>query len=288
MAINLQTIKDIRNYIIRELDDLYQPGEAGSISEIVINHITGINRLAQLRDPERPVEKRHTKEIPDICKELKKGKPVQYITGKTIFYNCNIIVRPGVLIPRPETEELVDLIISENPGFSGTIADMATGSGCIAVALAVNLPGSLITATDISQPALATARENAVLNNVKITFVKADILSDEMKIRGKFDIIVSNPPYVRESEKAAMHRNVLDFEPHRALFVPDEYPLIFYRAILGSACTMLNQGGKIYFEINEAMGELMRLLLETYNYRQISLIKDINGKDRIIKGMKDG
>jgi release factor glutamine methyltransferase len=288
MAFNLQTIKDIRKYIAGELKDIYPETEIRSLSEMIILYALDINKISLFSDLKRPVSPPESESIKQLCNELKKGKPIQYVTGETLFYNCTLKVNPDVLIPRPETEELVDLIVRENRGFTGEITDIGTGSGCIAIALAVNLPCSSVTATDISAGALLTAEENARLNNAAINFVRADIFGADKSEIGKPDIIVSNPPYIRESEKLLMHRNVLDFEPHEALFVPDDDPLVYYRAILNAAKIMLKPGSKIYFEINEAMGINLCRLMESYNYTGIQLIKDINGKDRIIKGVKNG
>jgi release factor glutamine methyltransferase len=288
MAFNLQTIKDIRNYITGELKDIYPEKEVQSIFEIVISYTLGINRISILRDPGMKVSEEQIENITAICRELKEGKPVQYITGETTFYNCIINVNPSVLIPRPETEELADLVIKENRGFTGNIIDIGTGSGCIAVALAANIPGASVSATDISVKALETAEKNAVRNNVKINFVHADIFDPEMAKAFNADIIVSNPPYVMESEKMQMHTNVLDYEPHEALFVPDYDQLVFYRAIFDQSRIILNEGGRIYLEINEKSGFQLQKMMESYNYKEISLVRDINGKDRIIKGVKNG
>jgi release factor glutamine methyltransferase len=288
MAFNLQTIKDIRNYITGELKDIYPEKEVQSIFEIVISYTLGINRISILRDPGMKVSEEQIENITAICRELKEGKPVQYITGETTFYNCIINVNPSVLIPRPETEELADLVIKENRGFTGNIIDIGTGSGCIAVALAANIPGASVSATDISVKALETAEKNAVRNNVKINFIHADIFDPEMAKAFNADIIVSNPPYVMESEKMQMHTNVLDYEPHEALFVPDYDQLVFYRAIFDQSRIILNEGGRIYLEINEKSGFQLQKMMESYNYKEISLVRDINGKDRIIKGVKNG
>ena len=191
------------------------------------------------------------------------------------------------LIPRPETEELVDLIVKENPVFTGKILDIGTGSGCIAIALAVNLPLSKITGTDVSEKALAIAAENAIINNVKIRFLKDDIRDTGVPGTENTGIIVSNPPYVLNSEKQRMHINVLNFEPDEALFVPDDDPLRFFRAILNRADTILSRGGRVYFEINETLGKSMLELLESYNYSGLKIFKDINGKDRMMKGTKN-
>lgn len=284
MAFNLQTIRDIRNHISGELKEIYPEEEIQSLFEIMVLHVLGGSKADLLGNPQRRLTNEESGRIMSFCNELKTGKPVQYITGETVFYNCRIRVGPGVLIPRPETEELVDLVLRENRDFSGTITDACTGSGCIAIALARNLPAAGITGLDNTPPALKTASENALLNRVSINFILSDILKNGIADAPKPDIIVSNPPYVRESEKALMHRNVLEFEPHSALFVPDDDPLVFYRAILESGNRVMDRGGRVYFEINEAMGESMVNLMESLNYTGIRVVSDINGRDRIIKG----
>jgi release factor glutamine methyltransferase len=287
MALKIQTIKEIRIYLASELAaSLYEP-ELTSIINIVVREVFGISNLHAFMMNEYPVSGEHQERIINICKELKEGKPIQYVIGETSFYDCRIRLKGIELIPRPETEELVDLIIKENQDFKGAIADIGTGSGCIAIALAANLMGAQVTGIDLSEEALDSARENAILNNVNVAFLHGDILSDDFTLPGPAGIIVSNPPYVRHSEKALMSRNVLDFEPHTALFVPDADPLLFYRAILGKSEKALVPGGIIYFEINEALGIEMRELLEASCYSDINLIKDLNSKDRIIKGRKN-
>jgi release factor glutamine methyltransferase len=287
MAVNIQTIKDIRIYLAKELEEIYQEQEISAITNIIISAVTGITKLHQLYLPQNPVNSKQAVRIIEICKELKTGKPVQYILGETVFYDCTIRVNNATMIPRHETEELVDLIIRENRSFAGNIVDIGTGSGCIAIALAANLPGSLVTGTDISDDALILAKENALLNNVTVSFLKGDIFSFDNETIKKAGIIVSNPPYVRNSEKQFMNRNVIDFEPHLALFVADSEPLVFYDAILNVAEKILIPGGKVYFEINEAKGKSMVSLLESYGYSGIKIVADINSKDRIVKGTKD-
>lgn len=286
MAFNLQTIKDIRNHISGELKEIYPEEEIQSLFEIMMLHVLGGSRAGLLGNPERQLTDEESERILSVCNELRTGKPIQYITGEVIFYNCTIRVWPGVLIPRPETEELVDLVIKENRGFSGEITDACTGSGCIATALALNLPEARVTGVDNSGQVLEAAAENARINGVRVHYILSDILKNGLADAGKPDIIVSNPPYVRESEKALMHRNVLEFEPHEALFVPDNDPLVFYRAILESGSKLQDPGGRVYFEINEAMGKSMTDLMGSFNYRTIGVIRDINGKDRIIKGIR--
>jgi release factor glutamine methyltransferase len=283
MAVKLQTIRDIRNFIASELAGLYSPREIESIAMIVLIHVFKDKTRAQLlSNDEVETGSRKIDIIFRYCRDLKKGKPVQYVTGETEFYGCRLKVRPGVLIPRPETEELVDMVIRENKNLEGKIIDIGTGTGAIAINLALNLPAARVTATDISVRTLRIASENAMINHAHVTFVKADILKSGTKMSGSFDIIVSNPPYVRNSEKLLMNRNVLDFEPHGALFVSDNDPLKFYRAIFNFAEEALSPGGKIYCEINEAMGMQIRKLSELFNYRDIRVLKDINGKDRFL------
>jgi release factor glutamine methyltransferase len=287
MGVNIQTIKDIRNHLLKELEEIYPEQEIKAITSIIIKNIIGITGLHQLYITEKPVTIDQAERIIGICKELKTKKPIQYILGETIFYDCIIRVNNSTLIPRPETEELVALIIKENRGFQGRIVDFGTGSGCIAIALAVNLPAT-VTGIDLSEDALRIARENALLNNVVVSFLKSDIFNFDFEVFSKADIIVSNPPYVRTSEKKFMDRNVIDFEPHQALFVSDSDPLLYYRAILKLAEKILNRGGKVYFEFNEVMGNPMVQLLDSLGYSGIEIVKDLNSKDRIIKGTKDG
>jgi release factor glutamine methyltransferase len=287
MAVKLQTIKDIRNYLASELEGLYTRDETRSIADIILPYVYGVSKIKILSEYNAPVSKETEERIAAICRELKTGKPVQYITGESLFYHCIIKVNPGVLIPRPETEELVDHVVRENKGFHGNIVEVGTGSGCIAIAVALNLPGANVTAVDISQEALQTAAENARLNNATVSFRQYDILDGKPAFPVKADLIISNPPYIRVSEKLQMNRNVLDFEPHNALFVPDSDPLVFYRAIFNMAVYSLSPGGSVYFEINEAMGEQIRQMAESYGYIDISVISDINRKDRIMKGRKN-
>lgn len=287
MAVKLQTIKDIRNYISRELSGLYPRRESLSIADMVIEKIFGTGRMAlMLRENEPLSGSSYQKRVTSYCQRLTAGEPVQYVLGETIFYNCRILLNRHVLIPRPETEELADLVIRENRGAETRIIDFGTGSGCLAVALAVNLPAARVTAVDISTYALKIAARNASVNNAEVEFRHADMLASGLPGLPTAGIFISNPPYVRESEKNLMRINVLGFEPGKALFVPDNDPLRFYRAILNLTPEKLEPGGMVYFEINEAMGEAMRELFEKYDFSEIRIIKDINGKDRFAAGRK--
>ena len=288
MGVNIQTIKDIRFYLLKELEEIYQEPEIRALSNITIKTVIGISRLHSLYMQEQKVSGSQAERIIEICKELKTGKPIQYIIGETIFYDCIIRLDSSTLIPRPETEELVDLIIKENRSFRGSIIDVGTGSGCIAIALAANLPDSSVTGLDISREAISKAQENALLNHVDVSFICSDIFNFDFFPDSRADIIVSNPPYVRNSEKKLINQNVIGFEPHTALFVPDNDPLVFYKAILKEAEKILAPGGKLYFEINEAMGKSMGKLMESFGYSQIKIVADINNKERIINGTRNG
>ncbi|MCU0462180.1 MAG: peptide chain release factor N(5)-glutamine methyltransferase [Bacteroidales bacterium] len=288
MSVNIQTIKEIRFYLTGELARIYPETEINAIANIIIKTLFKTSKLHGLAFHDKRLTHKQAYQVFSICRELKEGKPLQYILGETCFYNCIIKVNNETLIPRPETEEMVDLIIKENKGFRGTILDAGTGSGCIAIALAVNLPGTKITGIDISEGAVKVARENAVINNATVDFLKADIMNFDIKLFKNIDIIVSNPPYVRESEKKQMASNVIDFEPHIALFVPDSEPLKYYLHILKLADEILVTGGRVYFEINEALGGEMNNLLSEYGYYEIMIIRDLNGRERFIKGIRNG
>ena len=287
MGVNIQTIKEIRLYLKEELQGLYPLHEINAISSIIVKDVLKTPHLHNIALPETPVQKKHVQRITRICRELKKGRPLQYILGYTEFYNCTILVDENTLIPRPETEELADMIIRENNRFTGAVLDAGTGSGCIAIALAINLPGTSVTGFDISDGAIKKAIENASLNNAHVTFLVTDIFNPDPRLLSDTGIIVSNPPYIRESEKRHMASNVLGHEPPAALFVPDSDPLIYYRAIIKLASRILVPRGKVYFEINEAMGKQLSELLLTSGFTSVEIIKDLNNKERIIKGIKN-
>ena len=287
MGVKIRTIKDIRFYLAKELNAVYKEPEIRILADILIKTVTGITKLHQLYNNEYRLNDGEAQKVIEFVEELKTGKPIQYIVGETTFYNCTIKLNDSTLIPRPETEELVNLIIRENRGYQGNIIDFGSGSGCIAIALAANLTHSTLTGIEISDDAIKIAQQNAVLNNVKVSFIKGDIFNFDPEEVNKAGIIVSNPPYVRESEKLLMARNVLDFEPPLALFVNDSDPLIYYKAILKLADKILLPGGRLYFEINEMMGKSMILLLKSFDYSEIEILTDLNNKERIIKGRKN-
>jgi release factor glutamine methyltransferase len=288
MGVNIQTIKDIRIFLTRELNGIYTETEIRVLADILIKTATGITKLHHLYNNDTEISAEAYEMIYGFAEELKTGKPIQYIVGETVFYNCLIKVNSSTLIPRPETEELVDLIIKENKGYNGSIIDFGSGSGCITIALAANLPLTKITGVEISDDAILIARENAALNKVNVCFMKGDIFNFDSGTAGKAEIIVSNPPYVKNSEKLQMGKNVLDFEPPQALFVNDSDPLIYYKAIVKLADEILLRGGRLYFEINEMMGNALTTLIKSHGYSDIEIVKDLNDKERIIKCRKNG
>lgn len=279
------TIYTLSRYASRELKDTYKEEEIRSICRFIfmdVFHYTNID--IHIKKHENLSESFADK-FYDIVIRLKQGEPIQYITGTTEFAGLSFSVDPSTLIPRPETEELV-LWIKETVPSKARILDIGTGSGCIAVSLAHFFPDSFVTAIDLSEPALKVARHNALLNGTDIIFKKADIFRYEKEEWDRYDLIVSNPPYVRLSEKSYMQRQVVDFEPSQALFVSDEDPLIYYRKIAEFGCRQLRTGGLLFFEINEALGAESVALLHKYGYSDIELKKDIFGKERFVKGKK--
>jgi release factor glutamine methyltransferase len=221
--------------------------------------------------------------IENIILRLKNAEPIQYILGETEFYGLKLKVNPSVLIPRPETEELVDWIVQSKLPANCNVLDIGAGSGCIALAIKNQLKKAKVSGLDISENAIETARHNALENRLEVDFFQADILNHSDFIDQKFDVVVSNPPYIRESEKPLMHSNVLDFEPEKALFVPDADPLLFYRTIAEFARKYLKKYGSLFFEINENLGTETVGLLADFGFSDIEIRKDINGKNRMVK-----
>jgi protein-(glutamine-N5) methyltransferase, release factor-specific len=274
-------------YIQSELQGLYPETEIKSFSRLIIEKVTGFSRLDIILNKNTQFSVEQQQKVESFIEKLKNFVPIQYILGETEFYGLMFSVNESVLIPRPETEELVDWIRSENTGASKLkILDIGTGSGCIAISLKYEFSDAIIEAFDISDEALATARANAVRNRLDVNFSKVDILECQHFTR-KWDIIVSNPPYVLENEKAEILPNVLDNEPHLALFVPDNDPLLFYRKIAEFAKNHLTEKGKVYFEINRQFGQETVDLLTELGFRDIKLRKDIAGNDRMIRAIVD-
>lgn len=271
-------------YIKNSLEGHYPETEITSLSRIIIEHILHRQFSPLLLEREAGDEDRHT--VQEIVEKLKNREPIQHILGETTFYSLPFHVNRHVLVPRPETEELVELILNDaNKNAELNILDIGTGSGAIAVTLAKHLLNAKIDAWDVSSEAIAKARKNAKRNEVEITLTEIDVFS-ELPVNKQYDIIVSNPPYVLESEKAEMDRNVLDYDPHLALFVSDDDPLIFYRRIAEVAAELLVSSGKLYFEINRSQGANTVKMLEDMGYNHVQLHKDISQCDRMIKASK--
>jgi release factor glutamine methyltransferase len=272
--------------IRKELSGIYNNQEIESVIALIFNKLKGYSRTQLILAKDEPLTDLERSKLDDIISRLKKHEPIQYALGSTAFYGLSFLCAPGVLIPRPETEELVDWIIRENTTLRPTIVDIGTGTGCIAIALQKNIPESHVIACDISPFCLETAAKNAKLNKSDIALFQYDIINNVPAVDfPELDIVVSNPPYVRKSEKLLMEKNVTDFEPELALFVPDENPLIFYEHIAGFARLNLKNGGKLYFEINELFGEECCNMLIEKGFVQVELKKDINGKDRMIRSI---
>lgn len=276
-------------FIRKELKGIFPKAEIESLTALILEKVKGYSRTRLLLSREEELSEDERLEIEKIVSRLKKHEPIQYILGQTEFYALPFYTLPGVLIPRPETEELVQWIIRENRLSSPQILDIGTGSGCIPVALKKNIAQARVTACDLSPLCLQTARRNAELNAVQISFIEFNILNNHPAYDfPPLDVVVSNPPYVRESEKLLMEKNVLEYEPELALFVPDNDPLIFYNRIADFSLTYLKPGGLLYMEINEAMGKKMVEMLQGKGYVNIDLRKDINGRDRMIRAVAPG
>jgi release factor glutamine methyltransferase len=283
------TIKQYRDQFIQELTPIYDAGEAESFFYLTLEAKHQLKRIDLALQPDLVFSKTELETWNLILDQLKKEIPIQYLLGTTHFYGLELEVNPNVLIPRPETEELVDWIIESHQLEIGDkklrILDIGTGSGCIAISLAKNLPNAEVFALDVSDKALATAQKNAELNQVQIQFIHQSILETE-DLGQQFDLIVSNPPYVRDLEKQEIKKNVLDNEPHLALFVADNDALIFYRKIAQLAQKNLSSTGQLYFEINQYLGKEMLDLLQEMNFNNSELRQDIYGNNRMIRCTK--
>lgn len=289
-------LKNYKATFLQELSSLYDEHEIDSFFYIILEKLHGLKRIDLALNPETVMDGTHLKQWKSILSDLKIQKPIQYILGETQFYGLRFEVNENTLIPRPETEELVELIIKEEGREKREegkviILDIGTGSGCIAVSLAKNLPNAEVFAIDVSEKALVIAQKNADINNVKVNFINVDILktndleklpTSNFQLPTSFDIIVSNPPYVRNLEKAEIKPNVLEYEPHLALFVEDTDALLFYRKIAELAMKNLNPNGKLYFEINQYLGKETVELVESFGFKNVKLIKDIYQNNRIV------
>jgi release factor glutamine methyltransferase len=276
-------LKDLKIDFITKLSVTYQKEEVLSFFKILCEEYLNITPTKLLLVGEELINKEQFDMFSKVMIRLLNEEPIQYILNTTSFYGLDFICTPSALIPRPETEELVDWILkSEKNKIS--ILDIGTGTGCIPISLAKNNTDYTVSALDISDAGLELAKDNAQKNEVDISFISADILSYTSDKR--YDLIVSNPPYVRNLEKIKIQNNVLNFEPPLALFVDDDDPLVFYRAILEFAKSNLSEKGSVYFEINENLFNEMESLLASYRFSEIELKKDVFGKYRFIRGLK--
>ena len=278
-AAGTTTRRELLDQLTARLTGLYDAREARSIALIALAELAGLPLSALLTDPGAPMA---ADGFEAMATQLAAGRPVQYVVGHTEFYGHRFTVREGVLIPRPETEELVSWVVHDERR-ARALLDVGTGSGCIAASLALALPGAEVCAADLSDAALAIAAENCRTLGARVTLRRADALGGlDEAFPGPFDAIVSNPPYVPQSDLAAMHANVRGYEPREALFVPDDDALRFYRAIARAGRRMLRPGGKLYFEIYERSAGQMRLLLGEEGYTDTEVREDLNGKPRMV------
>ena len=285
----MKTIKDVFAVFKQNLGHVYDANETEALTLMVVNEISDLSKGQIKAFPEKEITVEQAEILNTILIRLQAAEPIQYILGHTEFYNLPFKVNPSVLIPRPETEELVEWVLNSvgDKDSNESILDIGTGSGCIAISLKKNLLNTSITAIDISISALETAKQNADVNEVDINFIQADILNAKLDIEhSKFNIIISNPPYVTLYDKTQMHTNVTDFEPHSALFVPEDDPLIFYKAIADFALTHLKASGLLFLVINESLGNETVELLQAKGFSGIELRKDMSGRDRMIRGIR--
>jgi release factor glutamine methyltransferase len=277
-------LSGLNQELIESLLQLYSAEESKVVSRIILERITGLDPAQLTLNRSLELTETQVEDAKKYLTGLQAGKPIQYVLHEAWFFGMKLYVDERVLIPRPETEELITIIERDFKKMKRPerVLDLCTGSGCIALALKKIFPPAVVNAVDVSEDALAVALSNAIQNDLLIEFSQKDVLSDRLKFEKKFDLIVSNPPYVRSSEKAEMHSRVLQHEPHLALFVENNDPLIFYRKILHAAKTILNPDGLIYFEINESLGEELTGLSRENNFNSL-LINDIFGKQRFLK-----
>lgn len=281
----MPTYAEIIKRLSRAAENAYDEREARTLALWAVEALTGADRVQLLVDPQREAERVNMQEVERYERELAEARPIQYIIGKAEFCGLQFAVGEGVLVPRPETEELVRWVAEECPT-AQRVLDIGTGSGAIAVALAKLLPQAEVAAMDISEVALDYAARNAETNGVQVQVVRGDALGDWAREFEGLDVVVSNPPYVPASDRATMHRNVRDYEPELALFVPDDDLLRFYRAIADGATQALRTGGALYFEIYEGAAEQMVAMLTERGWAEVELRRDFNDKNRMIRCRK--
>lgn len=279
------TVNEAISFFKGSLNANLDSGEKSAIVRMVIKHVLNYEPVDIILRGDHDVPEFVESRLAEIASRLNRNEPVQYVLGTAHFYGHDFTVTPATLIPRPETEQLVDMIVDENPATDLNVLDVGTGSGCIAISLAMALKFARVTAYDISAEALAVAQTNAKSIKAQVKFVNADALKPWPMQRESLDIVVSNPPYVCESEKVQMESNVLDYEPAQALFVPDENPLLFYKQISQEASLALKPGGRLYFEINRRYGSETAAMLKAMGYDDVSVITDSYGNERFVKAV---
>ena len=281
------TFNEARTVLTKELTNLYDNEELKNIVDLVLEHITNMSRMEQLKSKLAYLTCTQLETIDTITERLKRNEPVQYVLGEAWFAGMKFKVNKNVLIPRPETEELVDWVVNEiqkSKVKSQNILDVGTGSGCIPITIKKKLSFVDINAIDVCSEALFTATENAIEHNVEIDFILLDFLDEEKWNQlEQFDIIVSNPPYVKQSETQTMHDRVINFEPRLALFVPDDDAFLFYRKLSDFSLKHLKPGGNLFVEVNEALGDKVVNLFRSAGFTEIELRKDMQGKDRMLR-----
>jgi len=282
----LRTLSEVMTLFRKELAGFYSDDEIRNIFYLTSEHLLNYSKIDIHLKSQEPISVGIAEKFIPVINQLKKWEPVQYVIGSAEFYGLAFQVDNRVLIPRPETEELVEWILREENGKTSGILDIGTGSGCIAVVLAVNLPGAEISACDVSADALAVARINARRHQAVINFFRFDLLDSRAELPGKYQVMVSNPPYVRNLERTFIRHNVLDYEPEIALFVPDNDPLVYYRSIALLGRKFLKDGGMLYLEINESFPREMVRLLESTGFYGVEIRRDINGKPRMVRARK--
>ena len=278
----------MQQFIRQRIQAAYPEPEAGAVAQLVLEHALGQSRVQLNLNRQDFISEAQEAYIEAAVARLQRQEPVQYVLGVAHFYGLDLQVDERVLIPRPETEELVDLVLKEHKGRQGLqVLDICAGSGCIPLALAANLPKATIYGLEVSEGALEVARTNTAIYNLPVTWLQQDIFEPVQGIAaGSLDIITSNPPYVLEAEKQQMRPNVLQYEPHLALFVPDTDALKYYRRISEVALELLKEGGKLYFEINERYGKQVQELLLQVGFSTAAVVQDLFGKDRMVRAVK--
>ena len=279
------TIKKQYHFFLQQLKAIYNTSEATTITDWIFESIAGVKRFDVVKEPDQLITSSTAEQLQIALNALLLHKPIQYVTGEAWFYNMKLLVNEHVLIPRPETEELVQLVLDSQIALSNSsqnILDIGTGSGCIAIAVKKNLPAADVSALDVSKQALYIAAINAATYDADIKFIKVDFLDEsEWASLPMFDIIISNPPYIPINEKEHLDTNVTAYEPHQALFVPDNTPLLFYKKIAAFGVKHLNPNGQIFMEIHEDFGKETAELFEK-NYKDVLIKKDIFGKERMV------